>query len=450
MAAPGQILAGRYRLERLLARGGHGAVFVAEQLATEARVAVKVLLPHVLDDEEALRRFELEAKVAGRIASEYIVRTLDAGVDPSSGLPFIAMELLEGCSLSEAVRLEGPCSAGDTTTYILQVAHALDKAHGMRGDNGQTRAIVHRDLKPENLFLTTREDGQRVVKILDFGTAKVVSESIARSRSIQGSPLYIAYEQLSGGVVSPKTDVWALGLIAFFLLTGKPYWKAAHPSSGGVSAIFAEILHMPIVPPSMRARELGVEPSWPASFDAWFQRCVARAMQARFGSAGEAAHALLEALLGAGGSSADGLDPGSLADQPDLAARAGIPRRGARSRTLLAGVISVAGLLALVLGQFSFSGTARHAALRTSARGVRTSLPEVAATTVRLAEHAPSPAPQPPISKPTTERVHRVNSARVTAPARLEPTLATRRGAAQPASDEQPSHILYSPIYSER
>lgn len=292
---PGQIFAERYRVERFLAQGGHGAVFAAEQLSTEATVALKVLWPHLQNSADVASRFELEAKVAGRVKSEFIVRMLDAGLDEQTGMLFLVMEFLEGESLAEHVRQNGPLSLLDATTYIVQVAHGLDRAHSAKSRDGSPAPIIHRDLKPENLFLSRREDGQRLIKILDFGIAKVVTESVQLSQDIKATPLYMACEQASGDPITPRTDIWALGLVAFFMLTGRCYWKSA---TGTVSLIFAEVLQRPIVPPTERALELGIDPPWPPAFDGWFLRCVNRDPEQRFESAGTAASALAEALLG--------------------------------------------------------------------------------------------------------------------------------------------------------
>ncbi|HMJ15811.1 MAG TPA: serine/threonine-protein kinase [Polyangiaceae bacterium] len=298
MGQPGQVIAGRYRIERVLARGGHGTVFVAEQLATDAKVALKILAPALLDSDEMRRRFELEAKVAGRVASDFIVRVLDAGVDPATGLAFLAMELLEGESLAEAVEKHGPLNVVDATACMMQIAQGLDKAHAHTTKDGESAPIVHRDLKPENLFLTERDDGERITKILDFGIAKVVRPWGVNSRIIHGSPLYVAHEQLTGGSVGPHTDVWALGLLGFFILTGQSYWRSATHPELDVSAIVSEVVHMPIVAPSVRAAELGIAVTWTPAFDAWFLRCVHRAPQERFASAGAAAEAFFQALFG--------------------------------------------------------------------------------------------------------------------------------------------------------
>jgi serine/threonine-protein kinase len=284
---PGQVFAGRYRIERFLAQGGFGAVYVAEQIETELRVAVKVLWPHVLESESAVAKFKLEARIAGRVGSEHIVRVFDAGFDEPTGMPFLVMELLDGQELEDFVLKNGPLSADRAVRYLSQVASALDKAHGYRNREGELEPIVHRDLKPENLFLCRRENGEPVVKVLDFGIAKVLSQSTQVSQEIKGTPLYMAYEQASGTPVSPQTDVWALGLIAFFLLTGRSYWKSGNSGESTLVHLFSEVLSLPIDPPSVRVQQMSAPATLPAGFDTWFSRCVNREPSARFASAGE-------------------------------------------------------------------------------------------------------------------------------------------------------------------
>ena len=186
---PGYLFAERYRVERLLARGGHGMVFLAEQLATETRVALKVLWPYLLASEGDAERLELEAKVASRVQSEFIVRVLDAGVDPATYTPFLAMELLEGSSLSSLVRDHGPIPRADALRYLSHVASGLASAHRFVNKSGRNTPIVHRDLKPDNLFLCQRGSEPPIVKILDYGVAKVVSASITNATAdIHGTP----------------------------------------------------------------------------------------------------------------------------------------------------------------------------------------------------------------------------------------------------------------------
>jgi serine/threonine-protein kinase len=289
---PGQILAERYRIDRFIAKGGFGAVYAAEQIETELMVALKVLWPHVLQSTEAIEQFKLEARIAGRIRSEHIVRVFDAGLDRDTGMPFLVMELLEGSVLEEVVRTTGPIAPDRVTTYMRQVASALDRAHGYTDRNGAAQPIVHRDLKPENLFLCRRESGEPVVKILDFGIAKVLSATTSMSQVVKGTPLYMAYEQVAAEGVTPATDIWALGLIAFFLLSGRPYWKAANEQDATLPRLFAEVLSLPLDPPSRRAADLGAQVRPPERFDAWFEKCVHRDPSCRFRTAGECATAL--------------------------------------------------------------------------------------------------------------------------------------------------------------
>jgi serine/threonine-protein kinase len=149
-------------------------------------------------------------------------------------------------------------------------------------------------LKPDNLFLTSREDGSPLIKILDFGIAKVLSQSTQLSGDVKGTPLYMAYEQASRGPIGPATDIWAFGLIAFYLFSGKSYWKSGNSPDGTMTQLFGEVLSLPLAPPSSRAVELGTTPAFNHAFDAWFARCVHRDATQRYQSAAEAMRALYE------------------------------------------------------------------------------------------------------------------------------------------------------------
>ncbi|MCU0658563.1 MAG: protein kinase [Polyangiaceae bacterium] len=290
--APGIIIGGRYRVERELAQGGFGAVYIATHKVTEERVALKVLWPHVLKSKDAVDRFQFEATIAAKISSENIVRVLDAGFDEQQKMPFLVMELLKGKTLEGMVEQEGPLQPLEVVSILAQTANALDKAHTYRDPQGNSRPIIHRDLKPENLFFARRESGEPCIKILDFGIAKVLSDTSKASQEAKGTPLYMSHEQLMGGVIGPSTDVWALGLITFYLLTGKPYWTAASNPDANMNALFAELLTSPIDPPTVRARTLGLQVSWGPAFDTWFARTVSRDASQRFQSAGEAVREL--------------------------------------------------------------------------------------------------------------------------------------------------------------
>jgi serine/threonine protein kinase len=281
--APGSFFANDYQIEKPLGQGGMGTVYVALQVSTGKRRALKLMSPTVADDPSYRERFAQEARVGAMIASEHVVEVIGAGVDRPSGLSWLAMELLDGEDLAAHVARRGALSPGEVREIFAQVSHGIAAAHAI--------SIVHRDLKPANVFLArTRRQGARfVVKILDFGIAKIVAPDVSATKTV-GTPLWMAPEQTTeGGRVSPATDVWALGLIAYFLLTGRVYWR-----STGAMELLREIVLEPLVPASSRA-----ETPLPAGFDAWFARCVTREPAARFADAAEAWRAL-ERILGGG------------------------------------------------------------------------------------------------------------------------------------------------------
>ncbi len=333
MLRRGQTVAGRYCIERRIAQGGMGVVYAAEHLSTEERVALKVLWPHVLGSKAALENFQLEARIAARLGGEHIVRILDAGVDEALGLPYLAMELLRGQTLEAVVAERGRLGPAEAVWVMAQVARALDRAHGYVDRKGRLSPIVHRDLKPENLFLALPAGGRPTLKVLDFGVAKVLTQSQKSSQELRGTPLFMANEQIEGGVLTPQVDVWALGLIAYYMLTGRYYWRSASHPEGGLSPLFHEVLHRPIEAPGARARAQGLAPPWPAAFDAWFLRCVDRDPAARFASAGAAGEALSEALGVSEGRSLKGLEaaPAYAPSEPALPAAPAAPAAPVRA-----------------------------------------------------------------------------------------------------------------------
>jgi serine/threonine protein kinase len=280
----GSVFAGRYRIERLLKSGGMGAVYVVRHVKTGAQLALKVMRPEIVANAGMRERFAQEAQVASLIESRSVVVVTDADIDEATGIPFLVMELLRGNELGELLGQRGRFSPGEVVDYITQTARALDKAHRKR--------IVHRDLKPENLFLEQGDDDEPPrIKILDFGIAKIVESTVhAVSTQGGGTPLYMAPEQLSRGrQIGPWTDIWALGLIAYVLLVGKPFWEAE-----AIAELYGEILNSEREPPSARAARLGV--TLPFAFDSWFARCVVNEVGSRFQRAGEAGVALAAAL----------------------------------------------------------------------------------------------------------------------------------------------------------
>jgi len=290
MLEPGVLVGGDYRVERKLSEGGMGAVFVAEQVSTGAKRALKIVRPELLRNAKLRERFAQEARVTSRIASDHVVSVVAAGYDEKLDLPWLSMELLSGETLYELVESRGALPLEMAMAILKQLAHAIDAAHDAQ--------VVHRDLKPDNVFLaTSRRSGFPLfVKVLDFGIARIVAEAQTANTESLGTPLWMAPEQAgSGDSVGPWTDVWAFGLIAFYLVTGRPYWLAAHSETSPL-AIVREVCLDPLAPARERARTIGFEGELPVAFDAWFFRCVARETKARYGTTGEALRDLGAAL----------------------------------------------------------------------------------------------------------------------------------------------------------
>jgi len=266
-----------------------GSVFVALQLSTGKERALKLMHRELVFDPASRQHFEQEATVGSRIASDHVVEVQAAGVDPATRLPYLVMELLQGEDMSERLK-RGPLPTSEAAVVFQQIAHALGAAH----DAG----VVHRDLKPENVFLAVsrRSNTSLVVKILDFGIAKV-TEGERRTTGAYGTPLWLAPEQTERGEITPAADVWAMGLLAFNMLTGRTFWRSGDGSTASISGLIQEILFQPIPTASARAAEIGRP--LPPGFDGWFARCVTRTPAARFPNA-HAAHAALAPLLGSG------------------------------------------------------------------------------------------------------------------------------------------------------
>jgi serine/threonine protein kinase len=285
----GTVIGNDYMVVRPLNRGSMGALYVAEQLSTASHRALKILRREYVSDPTLYKRFEREAQVAARIPSEHVAQTIAAGVDRKLDVPWIAMELLEGQNLADHVEEHGPMPLANVRAYLEQLCHALGAAHKL--------GIVHRDLKPANVFLSEarRVGAPKVVKVLDFGIAKILAESVTLQGAPLGTPSWMAPEQTIGDAATAATDVWALGLLAFYMLTSRPFWRASLLPDNGV-AVMREILHDPIPIAWSRAIELGIADKIPAGFNEWFAQCVARRPGDRFVSAGAAYAALANAL----------------------------------------------------------------------------------------------------------------------------------------------------------
>jgi eukaryotic-like serine/threonine-protein kinase len=219
---PGEVLAGKYRLTRLLGEGGMGMVLEAEHLRLRQPIAIKFLNPNMLGVNEIVQRFDREARAAATLRSRHVVRVTDVEQTPE-GVPYMVMELLDGFDLETARETRGRLPYGEAVDYVLQACGALAEAH----DAG----IVHRDLKPGNLFLA-REDADRViVKVLDFGISKFMRGEDAKLTSagaIMGTALYMSPEQIRGDMsIDARSDIWSIGVILYELIGGHAPWTGA-------------------------------------------------------------------------------------------------------------------------------------------------------------------------------------------------------------------------------
>jgi TPR repeat protein/serine/threonine protein kinase len=291
----GEVIAGRYVIEGMLDEGGMAVIYRARNAGTGKSVVLKVLHAQLGAQPDIVRMFAKEARVGSVIGDNaHIVEVYDAGVDADRGIPFIVMELLAGETLESALE-RGPLPRHHARRLLAQLANALDQAHAA--------GVVHRDLKPSNLFVTRDGDGEPMLKVMDFGIAKVLEEEALRTATQIGTPAYTAPEQMGsttrrlaarqgitiGTGISPATDVWALGLIAFEVFTGQRpghYWGIET-----VNELPMKVAFMELEPASGRAGDRAA--LLPPGFDDWFARCLRKNAAERWQSAGEAVSELL-------------------------------------------------------------------------------------------------------------------------------------------------------------
>ncbi|WP_224243030.1 serine/threonine-protein kinase [Hyalangium gracile] len=293
---PQYALAGEYLLKRLIASGGHGSVYEGEHRILGRRAAVKVLHSHLADQGEMLQRFVREARIVNQIRHPHVVDVYDFGMMPD-GSPYFVMELLEGRTLSQLVHERGRMSAERALAYLEPVCGALEAAH--------RAGIVHRDLKASNVMVV--EDGEQPrVKLLDFGIAKVIEPQAGQAGlTLAGQRLGTAFamapEQLRDGVISPATDVYALGVLLFQLVTG-------HYPFHSKDRLEMERLHLEAPPPRASASA----PVSPA-VDAVVLRCLEKEAERRYPSTEAFLTALREAVAGPGTPTAGGTTRQALA-----------------------------------------------------------------------------------------------------------------------------------------
>jgi serine/threonine-protein kinase len=276
----GEVLAGKYELERLLGRGGMGAVFAAKHKLLHQRVAIKLVLGNIAQHKEARDRFMNEARAAFAIQSEHIARVLDIG-ELDTGVPYMVMEYLEGADLSHILEQRGPLPIQEAVDYVMQALDAIAQAH--------SKGIIHRDLKPANLFIVRAPDGPGNVKVLDFGISKMTnplapdSGGMTSTKAMLGSPYYMSPEQLrSSKTVDARTDVWAIGIILHELLTGEVPYKGEN-----LGELFASILEQDAPPVRQR------RPDAPPELERILLTCLQRKPDGRYPNVWELAKELV-------------------------------------------------------------------------------------------------------------------------------------------------------------
>ncbi len=275
---PGTVLLSRLRIVRMLGRGGMGVVYEVEDLVRDCRVALKVLSADPADEERRLR-FEREARTASMLKSPYVAKVLESGVLENS-TPYFVMEYLDGRTLEDILDHE-PISCSTAVTYILEALDAIIEAHAA--------GLVHRDLKPANLFHTKLADGTIAIKVLDFG---VVKETVADTQHLTvtgssvGTPAYMAPEQVrAGGKVDARSDIWALGVTLYEIISGKLPFDAS-----SVPGVLARILRDKPQPVRKLRKDV------PAALDLIIERCLEKEPEKRFQTAVELREALQSVL----------------------------------------------------------------------------------------------------------------------------------------------------------
>lgn len=284
--APGSVFAGVYRILKLLGEADGVASFLAEQPGVATPRTLKILSPRLAEDPALRARFEADLRVGTRVASPNVAPILDAGIDAATGQPWLAREALKGESLASFAEGRGAITVGEVADLFEQLCHGVGAIHAA--------GLTHQDLRPATIFLETPSTPgiPWVVRVIDLGLAPLLAA--ARRAASVGEPLWMAPEQAEARPpIQAPADVWSLGLIAFFLLVGKSYWKGASAGSMLPAAVHQEVVFDPIVAASTRAAELGVMGRIPDGFDAWFARCVARLPGERFPDARAALAALL-------------------------------------------------------------------------------------------------------------------------------------------------------------
>ena len=275
----GSVVADRYLVTDLLGEGGMGKVYLARHVRLPLQAAIKVLRPELLKDAASVARFNREASNASRIEHANVARVFDFG-ETSDGTVYLAMEYVSGRTLKEVLEQEGPLTLQRTAVLVRQVADGLDAAHRM--------GIVHRDLKPDNILVTVDENGADRCKVVDFGIAKAVGGNekeagLTRTGFVVGTPEFMSPEQLLGTELDHRSDVYALGLVAYTCLTLDLPFDRNTPDRGMTARLISAPRPLAVVRNDLR---------WPGGLQAVLDQALEREPTKRTSSAGAFAKAL--------------------------------------------------------------------------------------------------------------------------------------------------------------
>jgi serine/threonine-protein kinase len=381
----GELVGSKYRIVRLLAQGGMGVVYEAQHTVVRRRFAVKFLRRELAERRDILTRFHHEAEAAGALESENIAAAVDFGI-ADDGAPYIVMEYLVGESLTALLARQGPLPVGRAADLVAQAARGIAVAHAA--------GIIHRDLKPQNLFVCRRQDGTDLLKVLDFGVAKLQAademNAATRTGAMVGTVAYMSPEQARGDkIIDARSDVYALGAILYELCSG----RKPHPGDSP-NAILHHIATQPAAPLASVAPEL----------PAGVPEVVARALDAAPEARPASVEALAEALApfvkrevwpapALEDSGAGRFEPSPA--PPGLAA----PARRSRRRGSLAVAAVALTVLALGAARFGLRGSGADAppkepvALTPPGVASAASRAALPATTTPAASSAPAAAP---------------------------------------------------------
>ncbi|AHG91603.1 protein kinase [Gemmatirosa kalamazoonensis] len=277
----GSVVADRYLVTDLLGEGGMGKVYLARHVRLPQQAAIKVLRKELVRDPSAVSRFNREATSASRIEDDHVARVYDFG-ETSDGLVYLAMEYVPGRTLRALIHEEGPLRARRVSSLVKQIADGLDAAHRL--------GIVHRDLKPDNVLVVTGAKGRDRVKVVDFGIAKAFGTQdagLTKTGFVVGTPEFMSPEQLLGESVDPRSDVYALALLAYQCLTGSLPFESSTPE---------QMLTSRLTNPPRPLLDVRPDVTWPPAVQAVFDDALARDVSRRPESAGEFAERLEGAL----------------------------------------------------------------------------------------------------------------------------------------------------------